>query len=180
MTMKGAKHFIPTVLVVLLFSGAFAQLCLGQKGKRPGVKPGAVIPIDEITSVIRSAFGQSMEVVTDTRPFYLLGDFNGDSFADIAVLVNPEKGKAELKQHNVKYIDVDPSSPTTDKSKILNQPGSSIASAWLLFTEQRKDGERRTQLESISFMNASFPFASFRKQRRFAVTTKDTKMRLRC
>jgi hypothetical protein len=58
-----------------------------------------------------------MEVVNDTQPFYLLGDFNGDSHDDIAVLVNPEKGKAELKQHNVKYIDIDPSSPTNGREQ---------------------------------------------------------------
>lgn len=75
------------------------------------MKPVGVIPVHEITSVIRSAFGQSIKVVTDTQPFYLLGDFNGDTFADIAVLVNPDEGKTDLKQHHVKYIDVDPSSP---------------------------------------------------------------------
>jgi hypothetical protein len=115
--MKKMKHLIPTILVALLFSVAFVPLSLGQKAKSSRVKPVARIPIHEITSVIRSAFGQSMEVVTDTQPVYLLGDFNGDSHPDIAVLVNPGKSKAELKQHHVKYIDVDPSSPTNGREQ---------------------------------------------------------------
>src|SRR5919109_4715569 len=115
--MKETKHLLTTVLVALLFSFAFAQRSIGQKAKSPRAKPAAEIPIHDITLVVRSAFGQNMEVVTDTQPFYLLGDFNGDSHTDIAVLVNPEKSKAELKQHNVKYIDVDPSSPTNGREQ---------------------------------------------------------------
>jgi hypothetical protein len=117
--MKGPKHFIPTVLVALLLSGALAHLSLGQKAKSSRVKAVAKIPIHEITSVIRDGFGPNMAVVKDTEPFYLLGDFNGDSYADIAVLVNPEKSRAELKQHDVKYIDVDPSSPTNGQKRDL-------------------------------------------------------------
>lgn len=114
--MKETKHLIRTVLLALLCSLAFACLSFGQT-KSSTADSVAKIPIDEITSVIRSTFGQSMEVVTDTQPFYLLGDFNGDSYTDIAVLVNPEKSKEELKLHHVKYIDVDPSSPTNGREQ---------------------------------------------------------------
>ncbi len=117
--MKGIKHFIPTILIALLLSVAFAHLSLAQKAKNSGLKPVAKVSIDEITSAIRNDFGPSMEVVTDTQPFYLLGDFNGDSYPDIAVLVNPEESKGELKQHGVKYIDVDPSSPTNGQERDL-------------------------------------------------------------
>ena len=116
--MNERKPLIPIVLVALIFSFAFVPPGFGQKPKRSRAKPVAEIPIHEITSVVKSAFGQSMEVVTDTQPFYLLGDFNGDSHTDIAVLVNPEKSKAELKQNQVKYVDVDPSSPTNGLEQI--------------------------------------------------------------
>lgn len=115
--MKESEHFIRTALVALVLSVSFANLSSAQKAKSPRAKPADTIPIHEITSVIRNAFGQSINVVTDTQPFYLLGDFNGDSYADIAVLVNPEKSKADLKQHHVKYIDVDPSSPTNGQEQ---------------------------------------------------------------
>jgi hypothetical protein len=117
--MKGTKHLIPTVLVALLFSVAFAHLSAGQKAKSSIVKPVVKIPTHEVTSVIKNAFGPSMKIVTDTQPFYLLGDFNGDGYPDIAVLVDPEKSKAELKQQGVKYIDVDPSSPTNGQERDL-------------------------------------------------------------
>jgi hypothetical protein len=117
--MKGSKHLPPTFLAALLFLNAFGQLSVAQQAKRSKVKPFAGIPIHEILSVIKNDYGSSMELVTDTQPFYLLGDFNGDSYPDIAVLVNPEKSRAELKQHGVKYLDVDPSSPTNGKEQDL-------------------------------------------------------------
>ena len=73
------------------------------------------ILLRDLTTAIRKNFGSKLRIVSDTKPFYLLGDFNGDGFTDIAVLVNPEGAQQELKLNGVKYIDVEPSSTTNGK-----------------------------------------------------------------
>jgi hypothetical protein len=68
----------------------------------------------QLQDVVRKEFGDQVKVqpALNSEPFYLLGDFNGDGRQDIAVLVNIEQGRAELKQHGVKYLDADPHSRT--------------------------------------------------------------------
>lgn len=66
----------------------------------------------EVTESIRKNFGSQVKVNTESPPYYLLGDFNGDGFRDIAVAVNPEGAQQEMKNAGVKYLDVDPSSET--------------------------------------------------------------------
>ena len=73
------------------------------------------IPLGELTTAIRKNFGSKVRIVSDTQPFYLRGDFNGDGFTDIAVLINPEGSQHELKLHGVRYIEVDPSSAANGK-----------------------------------------------------------------
>jgi len=98
-------------LVSLFLSAPVVSSTFSQAKRTPRSKTQTV-KIDDIVSVIKNGFGSNMQVVTDTKPFYLLGDFNGDGKSDIAVLVNPEVAKPQLKQHGIKYIDVDPSSST--------------------------------------------------------------------
>jgi hypothetical protein len=65
---------------------------------------------EEITRVVRNAFGDKVQAVSDfgNGRFYLPGDFNGDGFSDIAVIVNIEQARADLKSHGVMYNDADP------------------------------------------------------------------------
>jgi len=83
-----------------------------QKGAQPKSKNENKVPLEQITSVVRNQFGPKVRVSTSSEPFYLLGDFNGDGFSDIAVLINIEEGREDLKSFGVKYINVDPYSRT--------------------------------------------------------------------
>ena len=101
-------------LLLILFLVGISNTSIAQKANTARTKPKRVT-LEEITYAITNGFGSKMRVVTDTQPFYLLGDFNGDGYSDLAVLVNPEEAKAELKQHGVRYVDVDPSSSNNGK-----------------------------------------------------------------
>ena len=99
------KKFSALVLFwALVISPIFAQ------NKRVNAK----VTVTQIEDVVRKEFGDQVKAQTalNSEPFYLLGDFNGDGHPDIAVLVNVEEGRAELKQHGVKYLDTDPYSRT--------------------------------------------------------------------
>ena len=106
-----------------LFILSFTVLLLtgpGEDSRRPQRLKGErtqsqKILLSELTTAIRKNFGSKVRIVSDTKPFHLLGDFNGDGFTDIAVLVNPEGAQQELKLNGVKYIDVEPSSTTNGK-----------------------------------------------------------------
>jgi hypothetical protein len=76
--------------------------------KRRGTPPN--VPLGQIETVVHDGFGSKVKVESHlgSEPFYLLGDFNGDGFSDIAVLVNIEEARAELKNHEVRYINIDP------------------------------------------------------------------------
>lgn len=73
--------------------------------------------LQQVRSVIRTGFGPKVEVESalSSDPFYLLGDFNGDGFQDIAVLVNIEQARPDLKKHNVKFVDASPWSSTNGR-----------------------------------------------------------------
>ncbi|MBC8031576.1 MAG: hypothetical protein H7Z16_15945 [Pyrinomonadaceae bacterium] len=70
----------------------------------------ASVPLEQIEAAVRKGFGSKVRVDAhlSNKPFYLLGDFNGDGFSDIAVLVNLEEARADLKSYGVRYIDIDP------------------------------------------------------------------------
>lgn len=74
--------------------------------RRGTPKPSSNVPLEQIESVVHSAFGSNVEVRAEGS-FYLLGDFNGDGFSDIAVTVNIEEF-SNLKSHQVKFINIDP------------------------------------------------------------------------
>jgi hypothetical protein len=90
------------------------------------------VSLDQIQTAIHIGFGSKVKIESADGRSYLLGDFNGDGFSDIAVLVNIEEAKGDLKHHGVKYIDADPWSrrngsqvdPLTDG--IQNCPGIAI------------------------------------------------------
>ena len=66
----------------------------------------------EIAEVIHNHFGPKVNVDPSlVENYYLIGDFNGDGNADIAVIVKPEGGKAEIRKFNVNFVSIDPYSP---------------------------------------------------------------------
>lgn len=70
--------------------------------------------VAQVADVVRKQFGNQVKLQTalNSDSFYLLGDFDGDGHRDIAVLVNVEDDRAELKKHGVKYLDTHPLSRT--------------------------------------------------------------------
>lgn len=81
---------------------------------KKSVQSTGKVSVAQIEDFIRREFGDQVKVETalNDDPSYLFGDFNGDKYPDIVVLVNVEQGREELKKHRVKYINTDPYSRT--------------------------------------------------------------------
>jgi hypothetical protein len=94
---------VPTIILLTaaLISPTYAQ---SRRGAASNIPPG------QIETVVRDGFGPKVRVESHSggEPFYLPGDFNGDGFSDVAILVNIEEARAELKSYGVRYIDIDP------------------------------------------------------------------------
>lgn len=88
------------LLITLLILPSYAQR------RRAAPKPSSDVPLEQLKSVVHSGFGSNVKVSSDGA-FYLLGDFNGDGFSDIAVKVNVEEAGSDLKSHQVKFINID-------------------------------------------------------------------------
>jgi hypothetical protein len=97
-----------SLLTVLLLSSANAH------GQSSTAQASRGVSLDQIQTAIHNGFGPNVKIESNMGggKFYLIGDFNGDGFLDIAVLLNIENAKAELTDHGVKYIDADPWSRT--------------------------------------------------------------------
>ena len=63
---------------------------------------------DRIEPVVKQALGASVQVLSSNAPHYLLGDFNGDGNQDVAVQVQAEKHREELRARRVRYLDINP------------------------------------------------------------------------
>jgi hypothetical protein len=91
-------------IIILLIAVPILRTYDQKRSGRPS-KPS----LDQIETVVRDSFGAKVKVRSDiTEPYYLLGDFNGDGFSDLAVLVDIEEARADLKNHLVRYINIDP------------------------------------------------------------------------
>ena len=68
----------------------------------------------ELNDLLREQLGSKVKpaVGVISEPTYVLSDFNGDGFSDVAIVVIIEQGRDELKAHGVRYLDVDPFSRT--------------------------------------------------------------------
>jgi hypothetical protein len=95
-------------LVVTLAALAATTLPAGNAAVRQKAKATD----DELGAAVSAGFGPTVEVITDTKPYYLLGDFNGDGNQDVAVVVSAVRGRFELSKRGVQYVDVDPASKT--------------------------------------------------------------------
>ena len=91
-----------SLCTALLLSAARAQKQTSRGKERHDVS------LDQIQTTIRNGFGSKVKIESVDGRSYLLGDFNGDGFSDIAVLVNIEEAKGDLKDHGVRYVDADP------------------------------------------------------------------------
>jgi hypothetical protein len=50
---------------------------------------------EEVTSALRRVFGDDVLAERATTPFFIVGDFNGDNYQDLAVIVRPAPGKLQ-------------------------------------------------------------------------------------
>jgi hypothetical protein len=98
------------IMVTVILLLALQTLPSYARQRRGGSGSLSKVPLAQIESVVRNGFGFKVKVESQlgAEPFYLLGDFNGDGFSDIAVLVNIEEARADLKNYGVRYINTDP------------------------------------------------------------------------
>ena len=102
---KSMKLMVTVIILIAL--QILPSHALQRKG---GSRSSSNVPVEQIANVVNNGFGSKVRVESQlgAEPFYLLGDFNGDGFSDIAVLVNIEEARAELKNYGVRYINTDP------------------------------------------------------------------------
>jgi len=93
-----------TCLILALFSGvsAFAQTSQPARSGK--------VSAEELKTFVHQQLGVKVNASAGTmsEPTYLVGDFNGDGNSDIAIMVNVEEGRDELKHNGVRYLNVDP------------------------------------------------------------------------
>ena len=85
---------------------------LGHNGPR-----NIVIKPEELSDLVRQQVSSKVKPALGviSEPVYVLSDFNGDGFKDVAVVLVIEEGRNELKNHGVRYLDVDPFSKTNGR-----------------------------------------------------------------
>jgi hypothetical protein len=69
-----------------------------QARKSPEPSPNLPPPpptLEEVTNALHRVFGDDLMADRATRPFFIVGDFNGDSFQDLAVIVRPARDKLQ-------------------------------------------------------------------------------------
>jgi hypothetical protein len=66
----------------------------------------------QLEALLSREFGASTRLSSAEPGGIVIGDFNGDSNPDLAVMVDVEKARDELLQHGIKLIDTDPYSKT--------------------------------------------------------------------
>ena len=98
-------YFVP-------FLGFFSVPAFSQS--KLAVKPHpqrAFVNRQEVESLLNQEFGSQVTIAELGSGTYVVGDFNNDGFNDLAVPVNFERDRSEVKSHGVKVIDLDPYSP---------------------------------------------------------------------
>jgi hypothetical protein len=61
-----------------------------------------------VSELLASEFGSNVKVTQFNSSDHAEGDFNGDGYQDIAVMVNIESATGDLKPHGVRLFDTDP------------------------------------------------------------------------
>jgi hypothetical protein len=98
-------YFVP--FLGLFSAPAFSQSKLDVK-PRP---QRASVNRQVVESLLNQEFGSQVTIAELGGGTYVVGDFNNDGFEDLAVPVNFERDRSEVKSYGVKVIDLDPYSP---------------------------------------------------------------------
>jgi hypothetical protein len=79
---------------------------------------------DEVQEKVRTVFGEAAIADINRRPYFLVGDFNGDASQDLAVVLKPAPGKLDqLNDDYPKWMTRDPLSSVLPKPVVAtNQP----------------------------------------------------------
>ena len=96
-------------LLALVLTATLVQAM--QTGTGAKVSATDALPAEKVAAILHKQFGEHVQF-HETAPTILKGDFNGDGFADIAVVVKVDEAKSELKAHAVTFVDTDPFSST--------------------------------------------------------------------
>ncbi|HEV7473707.1 MAG TPA: hypothetical protein VGN90_06650 [Pyrinomonadaceae bacterium] len=83
----------------LLFAGAFFIAAAGSLGISAQTRDPKKVPPGQtaaIANALRSSFGSVVESVTVFKPYYVIGDFNGDGAEDIVVAVRIKGQRSDL------------------------------------------------------------------------------------
>ena len=85
-------------------------LVIGEQTQSQGLKP------EEVTDLVQRQVGSKTKPALGviSEPTYVISDFNGDGFSDVAIVVIVE-GRDELKSRGVRYIDINPFSRTNGR-----------------------------------------------------------------
>ena len=85
--------------------------------------PNIVIRPDELTYLVQQEISSKAKPALGmiSEPVYVITDFNGDGFLDVAIVVSIEQGRDELKSRGVRYLDVDPFSKTNGRELEPNE-----------------------------------------------------------
>ena len=101
------------LLLIILLTLSFATF--GQT--KPSPNATNVLSPSIIESIVIKEFGNKIKYVRDLNsdaPF-LLGDFNGDNYSDLPVLLNIEEGKSDIATYGISFVDTNPYSPTNGR-----------------------------------------------------------------
>src|SRR6267142_6965742 len=104
-------------LAIYCFPNFFINFAVVGQNKPRNARIGA----EQLKKLVREELGSKVKAAVGimSEPTYLFGDFNGDGYSDIAVMVLVEEGRDELKSHGVNYLDVDPYSRTNGRQADL-------------------------------------------------------------
>jgi hypothetical protein len=105
-------------LLALVLTATLIQAM--QTGVVSKVSPPDASSAEAVAAMLHKQFGEHVKFHENT-PRILRGDFNGDGFADIAVVVLVDEAKTELKDHGVTFVDTDPFSSTNGSILDMNK-----------------------------------------------------------
>jgi hypothetical protein len=117
---------------------------------------------EQIGAAIHEHFGPQISYMTDAGPPYLMGDFNGDGFPDLAAIVDAENGRAELNDHGVIVLNVNAGSP--ENGRRIQPSSLGMHCAGVAIMHGTKDGWTNSDVrEKFLFYQCFAPFSLIKK-----------------